>query len=210
METLDTLSPILPIDCFHVCLPLNRVEKGAWKKHHLLPDFSDLLIEHSFAKVSMGYSEKGLFFQIEVGQGFQDCFFPDYRKGDSVELFLDTRDLKTAGFLTKFCHHFVFLPQVVDGVGAQEVTAFRSEDRHELCDGAKLKGKGKFKKNSYTLEIEIPAECLVGYDPNSFDRLGFTYRINRVSGDPQHFALSSDYLSIEKEPKRWSSMQYEV
>jgi hypothetical protein len=63
-----------------------------------------------------------------------------------------------------------------------------------------------FKKKSYEMEIEIPATCLEGYDPKNFNRMGFTYRINRQGGDPQHFALSSDYLVVEKESKRWSTV----
>lgn len=207
-ESLDQLSPILPIDFFGVTLGLHPFDgKEKWKKKHLLPDFSMFLFDPVFASVSMGYSQKGLYFHVAVSQPFQDCHFPDYRKGDSVEIMIDTRDLKSAGFLTKFCHHFVFLPKEVEGVHAQEMTAFRTDDRHELCDPSLLKVKGEFKKRSYALDLFIPSECLEGYDPKGFDRLGFTYRINRHGGDPQNFTLSSDYLTVEKESKRWSTVQ---
>ena len=81
-----------------------------------------------------------------------------------------------------------------------------SSHRHELCSPDLLKVKSIFKKKSYEMDIEIPANCLEGYDPKSFDRMGFTYRINRQGGDPQHFALSSEYLAVEKESKRWSTV----
>lgn len=190
-ETLDHISPILPIDFFTVQIDLQ-------KKKRLLPDFSDLLSEDPFAQVSMGWEQTGLSFEIDVKQPFAE--------GDSVELFIDTRDLKTAGFITRFCHHFVILPKAMDGIIAQEITAFRTDDRHELCDGSAIEVKSEFQKRGYTLNIFIPAECLHGYDPSSFERLGFTYRINRFGGDPQHFAVSSDYFNIEKEPSLWSSM----
>lgn len=205
-ENLDHLSPILPIDFFSAQIELHCAEKGGLKKKHALPDFSHLLSEESFATVSMGWEKKGLLFSIEVRHPFMDAFYPEFHRGDSVELFIDTRDLKTAGFLTRFCHHFVILPKPVEGITAQEITAFRTDDRHELCDSSLLGVKGDFQKRSYSLDIFIPAECLHGFDPSSFDRLGFTYRINRVGGDPQHFALSSDYFAIEKEPSLWSSM----
>jgi hypothetical protein len=206
-ESLDQLSAILPIDFFQITIDAHLYDsKEKWKEEHRLPDFSELLFDPLFATVSMGVAHKGLHFHVAFLQTFTDCQFPDFRKGDSVELFIDTRDLKSAGFLTKFCHHFVFLPQKIDGVKAHEVTAFWTDDRHELCDPNLLKVESIFKKKSYEMEIEIPATCLEGYDPKNFNRMGFTYRINRQGGDPQHFALSSDYLVVEKESNRWSTV----
>lgn len=208
-ETLDQISPILPIDCFQLTLPLHPFDakKEGWRKKHRLPNLSGLLCESSFAEISMGYSARGLFFHIAVDKPFEDCSFPDYRKGDSVEIFVDTRDMKSAEVPTKFCHHFVFLAGQADGVQAREVTAFRTDDRRDLCDAEKLKVKTELKRRGYSLDLFIPADCLEGYAPDRFDRLGFTYRINRPDGEAQHFAISSDYLAIEKEAKRWSSMQ---
>lgn len=136
----------------------------------------------------------------------KSVFFPEFRKGDSVELFIDTRAMKNAGFPTRFCHYFVFLPKPVDEISAQEITNFRTDDRHELCDSEKLQTSVSCKSQSYLLQIFIPLECLHGYDPSSFDRLGFSYRINRLSKDPQHFAISSDYLAVENQPSLWSTM----
>ena len=190
-ENLDQLSPILPIDFFSMSLDL---KKAPLSKRHLLPDFSELLFENPFAKVYMAWDAKGLSFEVVVDKIFEE--------NDRVEFFIDTRDLKSAGFLTRFCHHFV-----VDKTSAEEVTAFRTDDRHELCEGNKIAVKGDFRKKSYTLHILIPSECLHGYDPKAFDRLGFSYRISRTGSDPQHFALSSDYLAIENQPSLWGSLQ---
>ncbi len=206
-ENLDQISPILPIDFFTVELDLLPAE---WKKNlskkHILPDFTDLLFEDLFAHISMGWHEKGLFFEVDVRKPFEECFFPEYRKGDSVEFFIDTRAMKSGGFLTRFCHHFVFLPKPVDEIIAQEVTRFRTDDSHELCDSEKLQVSAKFTSRSYALQIYLPLESLHGYDPVSFDRLGFSYRINRPSKDPQHFTVSSDYLAVENQPSIWSTM----
>lgn len=205
--TLDQISPLLPIDFFHIVHDLHFLEKkGSLGKQHQLADFSSFLFETSFAKVAMGWNGAGLSFAVHVGRPFQECFFPEYRKGDSVELFIDTRDLKSAGFLTRFCHHFVILPRAVEGIQAQEVTHFRSEESHELCDADKIELVADFQKSRYELQIFIPSECLHGYDPASFERLGFTYRINRWGGEGQHFAVSSSYLAIEQQPSLWSTL----
>lgn len=205
-ETLDNISPILPIDFFSAQIDLQGLEKGALKKKCLLPDFSDLLFEDRFAEVLMGWDQRGLAFDVQVNKPFTESFYPNVQKGDSVELFIDTRDLKTAGFVTRFCHHFAILPKAMDGVIAQEITSFRTDDRHELCDASAILVESDFHKRSFSLRIFIPAECLHGYDPSSFERLGFTYRINRFEGEPQHFVVSSDYFNIENQPSLWSSM----
>jgi hypothetical protein len=142
-----------------------------------------------------------------VSQAFQRVTYPDIARGDSVELFFDTRDVKTSGFNTRFCHHFFFLPEAVDGHQAGEITRFRTEDIHELCDPKELKVKSQLKSNSYQMQIFIPAHCLHGYDSEQFDRLGFTYRINRPDGPSQHFSVVTDDYQVEQQPSLWSSVR---
>ncbi len=208
-ETLDHISPILPADFFQIAVDLYPIQqvKDLLKKKHQLPDFSELLFEHSFAEVACGWHRKGIVFDIHFEKPFEECFFPQVRRGDSVEIFIDTRDLKTAGFPTRFCHHFVILPQPIDEISGREVTTFRSDDRHDLCDPQLIQVKGDFRKRSYDLNIFLPSECLHGYDSTSFDRLGLAYRMNRVGGDPQHLSVSSDYWNLESQPSLWSSIQ---
>src|SRR5262245_45581883 len=81
-----------------------------------LPSTQHLTREKSFAKVAIGWNEEGVGVQVQVNQPVSETFYPEIEKGDSVELFLDTRDLKSAGFNTRFCHHFFFLPQAVEGM----------------------------------------------------------------------------------------------
>jgi len=101
----------------------------------------------------------------------------------------------------------VILPKAVEDVLAQEVTVFRSDDRHDLCDPEKIQIESELGRARYFLKIFIPSDCLHGYDPKSFDRLGFAYRINRKGEDPKHFVVSSEYLQIEKESSLWTSFQ---
>jgi len=207
-ESLDQISPILPLDFFTTSCDLSIGEWGKpLKKKHTLPNFSEMLYEDPFAKVLLGWHVKGLMCEVHFEKPFEECFFPQVGKGDSIELFIDTRDLKSAGFLTRFCHHFVILPKPVDEIQAIEVTSFRTDDRHELADGEKIGIKAEFGRQSFLVQISLPSECLHGYDPSGFDRLGFAYRINGVDRDPMHFALSSNYLSIESLASKWASMQ---
>lgn len=206
----ETVVSLTPVNFFQIgfdCASVDAKAKNGLQKsqRHLLPDTSALCNEEHFAKVWLGWHHDGLEAYAEVRQPVQKCSFPDFINGDSIELFIDTRDVKTSGFNTRFCHHFFFLPEAVDGRSAGEVTRFRTEDVHELCDPNELKVKSQLKSQSYHMQIFIPSHCLYGYDPDQFDRMGFTYRINRPDGSPQHFSVVSEDFQVEQQPSLWSS-----
>lgn len=201
-----SLSPVnffqIGIDCHHT--PAGTPLKG---EKYRLPDTSALCGEETFAIVSMGWSKEGIEALVNVDRPIGQCSFPDVTQGDSVELCFDTRDVKTSGFNTRFCHHFYFLPEAVEGNQAGEITRFRTEDTHELCDSKELKVITQSSSKKYSMRIFIPSQCLHGYDPDQFDRLGFTYRINRFGGEPQHFSVVSSEYQIEQQPSLWSSVK---
>ncbi len=208
-ELLEKIPPLLPVDFFSLSCGLEPTLGPPWilKKRHLLPDTSELLAEENFISCFLGWNKEGMACEVHVDRPFKDCYFPYFRQGDSIELFIDTRDLKTAKFATRFCHHFIFLPKAVEEIQAQEVTQFRTEDSHPLCDANLLKCETDFQAKKYKITIFIPAECLFGYDPGAFDRIGFTYRVNREGGGPCHFSVSSHSFSIEKHPSLWASFK---
>jgi hypothetical protein len=201
-----SLNPVqffaLSCDCHY----LSKKEQVPSLTSDALPSTQRLTREEQFAKVAIGWNEEGIAVQVQVNQPASESFHPEVEEGDSVELFLDTRDLKSAGFNTRFCHHFFFLPQSVEGVTKGEKTHFRTEDRHPLCDSQALYCQTQLRKNHYQMKIFIPTECLYGYDPKQFGRLGFTYRINRHKGEPQHFAVVSQDYQIDQQPSLWGSL----
>lgn len=176
-------------------------------KKFLLPKTSVLTDENGFAEVAMAWSSDGLEFMVHVDQPYQNSIYPQIDRGDSFEICIDTRDIKTSGYNTRFCHHFFCLPESVEGRQAGEITRFRTEDSHELCDPNELKVQSHIKKDEYFLQIFIPAQCLHGYDPDQFDRIGLTYRINRADGAPQHFSVLSTDYQFEQQPSLWSSVR---
>lgn len=174
---------------------------------YALPSTHRLTHEESFAKIAMGWHEEGIAVHLQVNQPATESIYPQVEDGDSIELFFDTRDLKSAGFNTRFCHHFFFLPLAVEGITKGEKTHFRTEDSHPLCDPQALYCQTQLRKNDYSMKIFIPTQCLYGYDPRQFDRLGFTYRINRHEGEPQHFAVVSKDYQIDQQPSLWGSIK---
>lgn len=204
-EDFPALSPVqffgLTAECQFI--------RGSLKpeKAYLLPSTSDLLNEEPFADLYSAWNFEKLYFHIEVHRPFQKVMEADFRKGDSVELFIDTRDLKTRGVITQFCHHYVIYPIETQNYFGREITRFRNEDTHRLCHPEDLLITPELRDNSYALSIEIPARCLHGYDPLSFSRIGFTYRINRYEGASQHFAVSSEEYIIEQHPATWGTLK---
>lgn len=176
-------------------------------RKYVLPDTSALCAEDHFADLAMGWNALGIEVLVHVKEPYRQSSYPDIMRGDSVELFFDTRDVKTSGFNTRFCHHFYILPESVEGHLAGELTRFRTEDAHELCEPSTLQVKSQIKPNSFLVHIFIPAQSLYGYDPEQFDRLGFSYRINRAGGYVQHFSVTSDDFQIEQQPSLWSSIR---
>lgn len=201
------LSPLSFFSAEVPCLSVSSKDEVRLTNAHRLPDLAQTLGETSFADLSLGWSRQGLHISVRVNKPFEESRFSEVQEGDSVELFVDTRNVKTSGFNTRFCHHFFFLPQPTSDRQAGELTHFRAEETHEWCNPADLKVQSFFGKTSYTLNLFIPAHCLHGYDPDQFDHLGFTYRINRCGGSSQHFSVSSEDYQIEEQPSLWSSLR---
>ena len=204
-EDLPALSPVQFFGLSSDCLYSKHLLKP--DKSYLLPSTSDLLGEDAFADVYTSWTVDKLSFLIVSRAAFQNVGDGDFRRGDSVELFIDTRDLKTKGVVSRFCHHFVFFPVQVQNFYGREITRFRGEDIHRLCHPEDLQVTPDLEDDSYTLLLEIPSACLHGYDPLSFPRIGFTYRINRTGGPPQHFAVSSEEYTIEQHPATWGTLK---
>jgi hypothetical protein len=186
-----------------------KIPAGRTKRSFLLPHSAELLDEEKFADVYMSWDEEGLCLFCESNRAFVDSAYPRFDEGDSLELFIDTRDLKEMGIIHRFCHHFLFLPIEVQGVRALEITHFRGEDNHPLAEPSQLLVETVFEKKSYSLSIYLPKEALYGYDPANVPRLGFSYCFHRKGGKPQHFPISSRACSIGRVPFLWASLQLE-
>jgi hypothetical protein len=208
---LEELLALNPIHFFAFQINCYSVKNKGLEKKHLLPDLSTFYEERPFAEVSLGWERKGIYLSVNVSGRFEQPDFPNFAAADSIELFFDTRDVKTTGYTTRFCHHFYFLSDPVqlngDSVQAGEITRFRTDDVHELCDASQLKVEAQQEKKGRRVHIFIPSECLHGFDPTQFDRLGFTYRINRINGSKQYFSASDADFPVESQPSLWASLK---
>ncbi|MES2199819.1 MAG: hypothetical protein V4489_06595 [Chlamydiota bacterium] len=198
-DLLEGMDPLFPADFFNYSIEIGQTLTE-------LPDLSDLLAEESLGSLSLSWSPEEISGLICIKKPLETSLFPDYDKGDAIEIFLDTRDNKKSGFVSRFCHQFVFLGKEVNGIRAQEITKFRLEDTHPLCDSSDIFLEIKEKKESYEVAFTLPKEILHGYDPLQFSRLGFAYRIHQHKGKPRHFPFSSKYFEPLKHPSLWASL----
>lgn len=190
-------------ECLH-CPPENFT---GLEEAYLLPDTAAYCGEEGVVDVHAAWHEQGMSFSFEASPALQQAVYPQYQKGDAVELWIDTRDVKSAKVITRFCHHFVFLPQIVEGIQAQELTRFRAEEQHDLCSHEDLHVEQKKQGRRSLLKIFIPSHCLFGYDPAQITNLGFTYRVFSRGRVVQHFGVSSKEYPIEQQPSLWPSLQ---
>jgi hypothetical protein len=208
----DKFPPIAPVHFFRLNVDLKygkEITRKLFGKGFQLPDTSSFLGEDHFADVAIAWNEDGIEVRVHVHQKFETASYPKFEEGDAIELFIDTRDLKDAGFPTRFCHHFLILPQEVQGVRALELTRFRNEDSHPLCDPDAIQVETEMTSRDYTIRIHLPAEILYGYDPKAFDKLGLTYCIHRPKRESQHFAVSSNYVQVAQHPSLWATCKLE-
>lgn len=180
----DEILSLSPLNFFSLNFPLYRGEKGSLGPKHVLPTTMLLSNERKLADVSASWSVEGLSWRIRA-KG----------PGPEVELFIDTRDIKSAS-MTRFCHHFA-----LSRTSKEEVRTFSSEDARPPIDTERLEVKAK---NSKELEIFIPRDCLTGFSPGDMPRLGFSYRIH-CQGLVQHFSALSEEYAFEHNPALWAS-----
>lgn len=211
---LDEVIPLSPVDFFAFQIEAHYVSGkpcAPLSKKYLLPNFSECFPQEQFASIYFGWSEKGIYLTLNSNHPVREVLFPDFLSGDAFEVFIDTRDVKTTGWTTRFCHHFFFLPEPVevneDLIQAGEITRFRTEDIHELAPASSLQVVCEKGKKSYALHVFIPAESLHGYEPLQFERLGFSYRVSRARGDPAFFTTSAQDFPIEQQPSLWASLK---
>ncbi len=186
-------------------------QKEKFSSRYLLPSFGKLLWnEEPFADVFVAWEEEGLHFQCDVQSPLSSVVYPEYEKGDAVELFIDTKNLKNVRVPHRFCHHFYFLPETIEGSEqAQEITRFRAEDARPLCSPENIQMKVQKKPHGYVMDIFLLKEALTGFEPLETRGCGFAYRILRTGKSPQHFTLSSCHCKIERHPYLWATLAFE-
>lgn len=214
------MSLIDPTMLFRFSVPCLKVSKpwGATgvslTPRYALPSLQELSGREAYADVRIGWNNKGIFVQAEVTGKEQALWCRDSRVEDSdgLHLFIDTRDTHTIHRANRFCHWFTFMPE---GTGARRTDPLaahleinRARENPTLVRGDRLSVYAQTKKNGYLIRGFIPADCLTGFDPSDYPRLGFSYAVVDRELGWQTFTVGPEY-PIQEDPTLWSSLELE-
>ena len=208
----DSAPVIAPVHFFALSFECARFAPedplpSLFTKRYLVPDTSFLCVEERFAEVYMGWNEEELILGLRVPGPYDSPAYPRLQEGDCFEAFINTRTATAPGSPNRFCHHFYLLGRSVEGRQAAEITRFRTDDAHPLCDESQLKVDSQKSGRHHQIVLKIPALCLVGYEPDAYGQIGFTYRVNRASAPPQHFAACTKDFSFDAHPALWAHVR---
>lgn len=178
------------------CKSLTEVEVH---RHSVLPSVEKFTLQEEFADVYMGVSDKDFFAIFDVNNPLEKTLYPDFKKGDAIELIIDTNPSKNQSITTRFVHHFLFLPMPYEGIFAKEITRFRGLDTRSLLLDEELRFSVSQTKKSYKVSITIAKNSFKGFDENT-KSIGVGYRIHRFKGQVQEFPHNSQSMHFDVHP----------
>ena len=181
-----------------------------WSDDFLLPDFGELDAEASFGRIWLAWNETGLFIACRVA-GRQvpfQCDPKEFHKGDNLRLCTDMRDTRDIKRASRYCQQFYFLPA---GGGKRRedpvagATRLQRASAHApLPPPGAIRVAGERKENVYTIEGHVPAEVLVGFDPDEHRRIGIFTILEDVEFGQQPLTVGDD-LNWHIDPSTWAT-----
>ena len=96
---------------FRADAPVIDGEINDWDTAYLVPDLTGVEGKTPFADVYMAWRDNGLFFAVDVkGSGGRAPNVRQPLRGDGFQVWIDTRDVRSASRGSRYCHHFSFWP----------------------------------------------------------------------------------------------------
>ena len=184
-----------------------------WDNTCRIPDLMGLEGLKSYAVLYSAWNDEGLYFALQVRGKTRYKIDPrNYAQGDCLELWLDTRDLKDVHRANRYCYHFYFLPggSGKDGKApiGRQTSIERAREQAPPCPEESIQVGLRRLKKSYQMEIKLPAEGLNGFQPQDFNRLGFTYLLHDVELGLQSWSAGRE-LAAAEDPSTWGTAEFQ-
>ena len=180
-----------------------------WEPIFRVPDVGFLEDMPAVADIYMAWNEEGLYFGLQTRK--RKPVKSDYGRhwlGDSFQIWIDTRDVKTARRAGRYCHQFNCLPTGGGNNGDQPIVKPTQIDRARepwnMPSPETLPIVSQISDHGYTMEVAIPASALTGFDPAEFPRLGFTYYLNNSEWPSQWWSAGKD-VRVYIDPSTWGT-----
>lgn len=179
-----------------------------WDRRFRMPDLMELEVREAFADVYAAWSERGLYLAVHVRKAAGANV--DRRRplqGDGLQVWVDTRDVRSAHRASRYCHHFYFLPGTGRAKPRGGQTRIRRARAHsQLCDSSELPVACDASGTGYRLEVHLPSKTLTGFDPDENRLFGFTYLLqDRKQG--RQWWTADEPLPVSYDPSLWGTIE---
>lgn len=184
---------------------------GDWPESARLPDLVAMDGREAFADVCAGWTADALYIAVEVrGNGEPAVQSKRPTRGDGLQVWIDTRDVRNAHRASRYCHHFFFLPE---GKGrgqkqpmAGQLRIRRARAQSTPCNPQDIDISSRVLSDGYRMEVRLRAGLLTGFDPEENRRLGFTYLLrDHVLG--RQYWSSDESLPVSYDPSLWGTLE---
>lgn len=212
MNTAESLIPETFL--FHFQVPIlekPRLFQGKLSAKHELPRLSTLASNESFTTVRAAWSRQGVRFEFHIqGRGAP---LPDYHESvgdfEGVSLMLDTRATHNVHRATRFCHNFRTLihgrQEGEKGPIIMRAAIHRAREQTAAADPDACSVQLRSNKDTYVVDVHLPSQSLVGFDPEEHRQLGFFFaaRDSELGWD---YWAGSRQLPFTEDPSVWSTL----
>ena len=181
---------------------------SGWSDANRLPDLMGLDNKTAYADVYVGWNDDGIYLGVDA-KGAPGLEVQPKRplKGDGIQIWLDTRDVREAHRASRFCQHFFFLPTGgrSDGPLAGQVHIRRARAQDKPCEPQNITVSSRITKKGYRLSAFLPADILTGFEPDDNNRFGFTYLIRDRRLGRQYWT-ADEPLPVAYDPSLWGTI----
>lgn len=191
-------------------LPALNGSLSGWSDAELLPELGEIDGRRDFADVWACWNESGMAIAAQVA-GKRKALRCDplrFWEGDNLRLCTHTRDARDVKRATRYCQQFFLLPtgagrakdQPAAGIGQFQ----RAKENAPRVPVERIRVSAEVTKAGYNLEGFVPAECLVGFDPEQHPRIGFYYMLEDADHGQQYLTVGDD-LGWNVDPSTWAT-----
>ncbi len=221
------MSPVLPGGfLFRYELQAERLDRAPGRSDPLpdlshlepLPDLRSLSQPQDsppplcFASVRLGWHESGVGVQLEVTGKSRPvrCLEESPDSSDGLTLWIDTRNTQTIHRASRFCHALGLLPSGAGRRGDAPVIVpcpiARARDEPPEVARGSWRIESQLLEDGYRLQAWIDSSALHGWDTETIDAVGFTYRVRDNELGDQVLALGDEF-PYDRDPSLWSVLR---